>query len=165
LTQSSHPMVAEVQKTVGAESWVGTVALVYVFIDSMAWTGLPTKQQEVTGRDFIDWVNRYMVVPGEVAEYHYKGEDLYAARCGFLHTYSMKTSATGKRFGYHDGTPHRYRPDIDASLVVLSVPLLVDDLWAAVARYVAEVRRRGDAGVVEERMDQMLQTLPFKAAR
>jgi len=153
-------MVAELRKTTEAKAYIGSVALIYIFIDSMAWAGLPAGRDQVTRSDFTAWVDRFMVVP-ILAEYHYSGADLYAARCGLLHTYSPKEAPSGRRFVYQDGSPHRYRPDM-SELVVLSIPLLIDDLFAAIARFVSDVRKRSDSAVVEKRLGEMIRMLPFK---
>jgi hypothetical protein len=115
--------------------------MTYVLIDSIARAGLPTGRNDVKKDDFVSWVDKYMKT-ATPAEYQYAGIDVYNARCGMLHTFTAQIHKAARHFGYHDGSPHRYRPDIDARLVMISVPLLIDDFWAAVARFLADKARR-----------------------
>lgn len=157
-------MFAEHRKVLNSDALVGAVVLTYVFIDSVTKAGLDS-DRDVTGKDFIDWVDRYMTT-AEPYEYTYSGRDVYLARCSMLHTLSTQTrDASAKQFFYHDGFPHRYRSDIDASLVGISVPLLVDDFYMAVARFRKDVLGRADAKAVEGRFVTMYRMVPFKGQR
>src|SRR5437660_1143978 len=61
------------------------LTLLYSGIDGMAWLGLPRTQEDVSGNDFVAWVDRYML-SGSTPPYN--ARDLYAARCAVLHTYT-----------------------------------------------------------------------------
>ena len=138
------------------------VILAFVFIDAMAHISRAENASKAVGKDFKDWVDRYMKSQ-EPAEYRYTGEDLYAARCDLLHTFSNQFRKTKKNFGYHDGSHHRYRPD-DANLVMLSVTALVDDLWQGISRFLAEQRRSGNYALIEKRFGEVFAMVPFGAA-
>ncbi|HXA19533.1 MAG TPA: hypothetical protein VN380_21265 [Thermoanaerobaculia bacterium] len=68
--------------------WEPALILIYAGIDSMAWLNLPEGKHDVTATEFIQWCNRYLLLP-EDAEL--RAEDLYAARCGLLHSYTAES--------------------------------------------------------------------------
>jgi len=65
------------------ECWEAGVILLYSLIDAMAWLWRDPSHDDVTGSDFKEWVDRYMLpAPG----IYVSAEDLYGARCGLLHS-------------------------------------------------------------------------------
>ncbi|MBN3968473.1 hypothetical protein IMW75_24780 [Pseudomonas gregormendelii] len=62
------------------------LALVFSSIDKMAW--LTSANIDHTRNDFIRWVDDYLLPAGSVS---LNAIDLYAARCGFLHTGSSES--------------------------------------------------------------------------
>jgi hypothetical protein len=52
----------------------------------MAFLGMPKGQESVTKADFVAWSERYIHLPGPEK---LTGLDLYGARCGLLHNYSV----------------------------------------------------------------------------
>lgn len=65
-----------------------SLMLLYSGIDIMACFDLPDNKEKVTRSDFIDWTEKYLL-PGSSLEC--SGIDLYATRCGALHSYSFKS--------------------------------------------------------------------------
>lgn len=61
------------------------LVLIYNGIDTFAALNREAKKDKVTDQDYIDWCKRYLI-PGSNLEC--SGQDLYAARCGILHTYT-----------------------------------------------------------------------------
>jgi hypothetical protein len=157
-------LVAEMKKVREARAIASSIILAYVIIDAMAHIARPTNAERATHQDFKAWVDRYMHAH-EPAEYRYSGDDLYSARCDLLHTFSNQSRGTKRNFGYHDGFPHRYRPDIDPNLVMLSVEALVDDLWQGVSEFVAEQRKTGDHALCQKRFNEIFRWMPFGADR
>jgi hypothetical protein len=74
-----------------------------------------------------------------------------------LHTMSPQA----KKIAFHDGDMHRFRPDIDPDFVGLSLPLLYDDLWTAIARFLADERRGPKYELVQARFGEMFRFIPF----
>jgi hypothetical protein len=58
--------------------------LVYAGIDIMAWLNRPECHEDVKSDDFIEWADKYLL-PG--AGFACSASDLYAARCGLIHSY------------------------------------------------------------------------------
>jgi hypothetical protein len=71
------------------------LALIYCGIDVLANLSRPESNSEVMQSDFVNWAERYMQCNNALGV---SGLDLYAARCGVLHTYTMdsRLSATGR---------------------------------------------------------------------
>jgi hypothetical protein len=91
-------------------------------------------------------------------EWDYIGSDMYEYRCGMLHTISSQY----KMIAFHDGSHHRFRPDLDTRFVGISIPLLYDDLWAAIARFLADARAGDHYDCVKARFGEMYRFMPFK---
>ncbi len=72
-----------------------TLILIYAGIDAMATLNMPEGQNEVKRKDFIEWVDKYLHIPGDV---QLTGIDFYGARCGLLHSYGVQSrlSAQGE---------------------------------------------------------------------
>ena len=67
--------------------------LIYTGIDVLATLSRPDGKDQTTRSDFIAWCDKYIVPQGEVA---CSGIDLYAARCGVVHAYTMESSLSKK---------------------------------------------------------------------
>jgi hypothetical protein len=81
------------------------LALIYCGIDVFANLSRPAENAEVTQADFVSWAKRYMECEKSLGV---SGLDLYAARCGILHTYTMdsrlSTKGRAKRIMYAWGS-------------------------------------------------------------
>ena len=62
--------------------------LIYSGIDIMAALGRPRDKDEATRSDFIEWCDSFMLNGSELS---CTAIDLYAARCGIVHTYTMNS--------------------------------------------------------------------------
>lgn len=71
-----------------AECLVSAVSLIFVAIDSLAALARPIGQVSTTRADFLNWSERYLR-PTEA--FGCASLDLYAARCGVLHTHSPES--------------------------------------------------------------------------
>lgn len=65
------------------ECWEAGVILLYSLIDAMAWLWRDPSHEDVTGQDFIQWIDLYMKPEGAIGV---NALDLYGARCGLLHS-------------------------------------------------------------------------------
>jgi hypothetical protein len=142
-----------------AERFRATLLLIYAAIDAMAFLNMPVNQSDVTRKDFIDWAERYL-------KFHCKtqltGSDLYGARCGILHTYSIqsKMSREGKcRMFFHindmPGDPVR---DIGhPKYILVSIAGLKAALFAAIDCFLIDVFASVQkAKIVESRLQKLL---------
>src|ERR1035438_9510843 len=65
------------------------VILIYSGIDAMAFLNMPAQQTDVTGGDFVRWVDRYVHFP---CQEQVSGLDLYGARCSVLHAHGARSN-------------------------------------------------------------------------
>lgn len=156
-------LVGEMRKLRDAGVIASSARLVYVLVDAMAHISRPATADRATNKDFKAWADRYMRAAAyEAAGYRYSGDDLYAARCDLLHTFSNQLRKSKKNFGYHNGFPHRYRPDIGPKLVMLSVDGVTDDLWQGISEFLAEKRNGADYPLTVQRFNQIFAFTPFQ---
>jgi hypothetical protein len=64
------------------------LALAYATIDILASLDRADAQQDTTGADFVAWVDAYLLPGSPLLA---SATDLYAARCGLLHTYAPQS--------------------------------------------------------------------------
>jgi len=108
--------------------------VLYAGIDIMASLDRPESSLEAKRSDFIKWTDRY-VLPG--AHLACSAEDLYAARCGLLHTYMAESrlSREGKArqiwYAWGDARPEDLQAIIDRADVPPAAAVHFDDLSAA----------------------------------
>ena len=69
------------------------LALIYCGIDVLANLSRPADTSEVTQSDFVKWAEQYMECEKLLGV---SGLDLYAARCGILHAYTMDSHLSSK---------------------------------------------------------------------
>jgi hypothetical protein len=144
----------------------GAVILIYSGIDVMASLGMPEGQVDVKRDDFISWADRYIKFP---CDEQVTGEELYGARCGFLHTYTphSKLSRVGKCriLSYADKSiPEvRYNPHISKELVIVSVPAFAEAFFVGVDTFLVDIYSSSEkARVADERFKNLFKALPAK---
>ena len=65
------------------------LVLIYNGIDTFAALNREATKEKVTWQDFVAWCDRYLIPSSNLG---CNGQDLYAARCGILHTYTAVSS-------------------------------------------------------------------------
>jgi len=144
------------------------VVLIYSGMDTMASLNMSLGQEEVTKRDFVEWVEKYIHFP---CTEQLTGLDLYGARCSTLHRYGVvsRLSKEGKcrQVGYmnHSKPEVRYNPDVSQRLVLVSVEALRDAFFKGVDRFLIDVFGSGDLQkiqILEQRLKTLFQSLPHK---
>ena len=140
------------------------VVLIYSGMDSMAYLAMPDGQTNVTRKDFIDWVDRYIMFP---CKDQLTGVDLYGARCAMVHTYSvysqMSLEEKSRLIGYmNKSVPEvRYNPAVNKELVLVSVPALAEAFFQGIDRFLVDAfSDKARAPTVEARMKNLIQCLP-----
>jgi hypothetical protein len=111
----------------------------------------------------VSWAERYIKFP---CTEQLSGLDLYGARCGVLHTYTIDSdlSRAGvcRRVGYMDkAIPEvAYNPVIDKSIVLVSVRALRDAFFSGVDSYLVDsFADQKKAPLLEERLRKLLHEL------
>ncbi len=143
-----------------------SISMAYICIDTLASLARPIDKKKVTCADFKEWVDKYLKVHTD-QPYQYRGKDVYAARCAFLHTYGTDAELHDKepdtiKFGYHDYGENKYNPKVEARLVLIGTKSFVNDVVIATESFLREcqkdqtLRKR-----VESRLPKVLQVLPY----
>jgi hypothetical protein len=140
-----------VARSLDSGLWEPTLILLYASIDAMAWLDRPDGQADVHAADFLSWVESYLLPASALT---CSGEDLYGARCGFLHSHTGESrrhrELRARKLFYH----RRRRGQRPAGIVQLTMnerflPASVDldTLAAAFRRATRRYRRelRADA--------------------
>ena len=159
-------LVAELKRCDELELTTAAIAMAYICIDTIAGLARPAENERVTRSDFKQWVDRYLKCHPE-QPYKYKGEDVYAARCAFLHSYGSEASLHKKdskvvKYVYHDGGKHNYDKAIDPSLAIIGIKSFINDVVGAVNLFMEEchhdllLKQR-----VEPRLAHILQVKPI----
>lgn len=110
------------------------LTLLYSAIDVLA--SLERLPNEGTQSAFVRWVDRYML-PNSA--FHFSSIDLFAARCGIIHAFSVDSDLSRKGSGKEDrvrvGTAnvdalHQAGQALGRSEISVHMRDLIDGLWA-----------------------------------
>ena len=142
------------------------VVLILSGIDTMAYLNMPQTQQDVQKKDFVEWSERYIKFP---CNEQLTGLDLYGARCGMLHTYSVhsRLSRQGdcRQIGYMDKSIPEiiYNPAVSKEFVMVSIEGLAIAFFEGIDKFMIELfSDRLKAKTAEERFKKIVHTLPYR---
>ena len=162
-------MVDEIKKCEGAGALRACLLQIYVYIDTLAYFGMPISKSKNTKRDFIDWVDKYLKAE-QSQPYQYRGVDVYGARCALLHAFSSEADFHQQNpgtivFGYSDGGRHCFDPSIDSSLAIIGIPSFINDFIIGVQDFLNDVKGRiadpAEKAVLETRLNKIIGTFPL----
>jgi hypothetical protein len=164
--QSIIELVSELKRCDEAGLTTASIAMSYICIDTLASLGRPVDKVKVTRNDFKDWVDSHLKGHPD-QPYQYRGKDVYAARCAFLHKYGSEaelhlSDPDTIKFGYHDGGKHQYNPTVERGLVLIGTKSLTNDVVHAVESFLDQCQ--SDTQLmqrVESRLVDVLQTIPY----
>jgi hypothetical protein len=155
---------------VRANHYSHALILLYSGIDALAWASLPSG--DVTRSDFCNWVNQYMDPQSSLG---CSSEDLYAARCGMLHssTAESKLSREGRASElWYVTSPHSipkldaHRQEVGSRAKVVYFTALVSAFAEGVMRFsddlMADAKRQAAA---DERMGRWLRFMPMNSVQ
>jgi hypothetical protein len=148
------------------ECFASAVILIFSGIDTVAWLGMPEDQQNVTKNYFIKWVDGYIKFP---CDEQLTGLDLYGARCAMLHSHGVASDLSRKghcrMVGYvARSVPEvRYNPEVDKSLVLVSVLALAEAFYNGVDQFLVDLfANKKRAEVAEKRLAEFVKKQPIK---
>jgi hypothetical protein len=164
--QSIIDLVSELKRCDENGITMASIAMAFICIDSLANLGRPIDKEKVTRSDFKLWVDEHLHAHPD-QQYQYRGKDVYAARCAFLHTYGSESElhnedADTVRFAYHDGGNHNYNPSICPGLALIGAKSFVNDVVHAIESFLNKCK--GDELLmarVESRISGVLQITPY----
>lgn len=162
-------MIDGIKKCEAAGAPYACLMQIYVYIDTMAYFGMPISKSKNTKQDFIDWVDKYLKAE-ESQPYQYRGIDVYGARCALLHTFSSEgdfhqQNPGAIRFGYSDGGRHCFDPKKDSTLAIIGIPSFINDFIIGVTQFLDDLKGRVtdqiEKTVLEDRLNRILATIPL----
>jgi hypothetical protein len=164
-------IVKEVNQAWDRRALRATLILVYSGIDAMAYLTMPAAKDRVTRADFVSWADQYLRFRDAARNptLSIPGLELYAARCGVVHTYSTeadlhKQGVVKRQIGYGD----EFLPEVKAdpandALVMLSIRGLVDAFTMGVANTLRDLKTdEPKRKVFAARLQRMVQELPYQ---
>jgi hypothetical protein len=127
------PHVAAIALCLENRLHMPALSLIYCGIDVLASFGRPAGNAEVKRADFISWAERYMHCEKLLG---LSGLDLYAARCGILHAYTMdsrlSTEGRARRIMYVWGNQERDEPmKLLQTLGLTEIVIKIETLYSA----------------------------------
>ncbi len=158
--------VSEMKRCDEAGLTTASLAMAFICIDSIANLSRPAGNKWVTRSDFKNWVELHLKGHPE-QPYQYRGKDVYAARCAFLHTYGSKAKLHEEdpdilKYGYHNGGKHNFNPKVAPGMVLIGTKSFINDIVHAVESFLEQcktdttLRKR-----VESRLVHFLRTRPY----
>ncbi len=159
-------LVSELKKCDENGLITASLAMSFVCIDTLASLSRSSEKLKSSRSDFQTWVDTYMEAHHD-QPYKYRGEDVYAARCAFLHEYSSDAELHIKnpniiKYIYHDGGKHIFNPDIEKSLVIIGIRSFVNDVICAANAFLNACGTDNDLrNRVEPRLTYILQCTPI----
>ena len=165
-------MVEELKRCERAGATTACLMQIYVYIDTLAYLGMPATKDKNTRSDFIEWVDSYLKADSQQS-YQYRGKDVYGARCALLHTFSSEAdfhvqNQDAIKFGYHDGGQHAYDPKINPTLAIIGTAFFINDFVIAVTNFLQDVKRRiadeSEKNILQARLNKILNTVPFPSS-
>lgn len=117
--KNNAEMLDAASRSIQLRQHIPTMVLIYTHIDALAWAG-SAKQHGLVRKNFEDWVLKWML-PALTAEAPtLTATDLYAARCGILHTLTASSDLAdlgkAKKLAYAWGTaPAKALDDVFAA--------------------------------------------------
>ena len=124
--------------------------MLYVSIDVIASLTRPVGQMDTSGEIFMGWVDEFMLAGQNLP---CNSKDIWAARCGFLHTMSVESKLSRHGHARHLEYVDRRElvPQIQATLdrrdaghVVVSLPAFVEAFLGGAKRFIERLPRDAD---------------------
>lgn len=158
-----------IQVTYDNECYGACLILIYCGIDAMSYLDMPPSQEEVRVNDFIQWAERYLGPSLKNQATQITGEELYSARCGVVHTYTVESRRTkgggSRRIGYMVGgsCSIAYDPKIDSGTAMLRLETLRDAFFTGIDQFLTEsYADKQKQPILETRLRNLINTIPYE---
>lgn len=143
--RNNNEMLAAAKRCIELGQVVPALVLMYSQVDALAWSCAEDSRGKVKA-NFVSWTEAWLLPHLHRHVPDLAGIDLYAARCGVLHTLTgvsdLSVAGRVKSMGYARGTADaagmneniaRERPDVGAKFVMVHLDWLHAALGAAFA--------------------------------
>jgi len=141
LVYGARGILKGIDLCLGRECLVSSVVLIFCGIDSLAALTRPVDAASTSRSVFIRWVEQFLLPESRLA---CSALDVYAARCGVLHTHSAESdlqrqgSARPLIYEWRQGPRADAQVPLPAGALVIEVEALHDAFTAAVSRFLVE---------------------------
>jgi hypothetical protein len=142
------------------------LVLLYSGMDAMAFMSLPAGRDSVTRKEYVAWAEKYIRFSSAV---QVTGLELYAARCGVLHTFTPDSDLSRdnkvRRIVYvNRHTPVvSYDPNEPANIVLMSVHGLYEAFVAGVQQFLSDLHAdKASEAAALVRLDTMFHEIPHQ---
>lgn len=88
LEKNLDNIIKSIELCLNAKLQISSLVLLYSGIDIVAWLNRPVSKERATKKDFIRWVDDYLLPSTNIK---CEAIDLYAARCAIVHSYSFSS--------------------------------------------------------------------------
>lgn len=160
IVNGDRGMLRGIEVTMKEQCLVSAVTLMFSAIDALSALTRPVGKKDTTGPVFIEWTDRYLLPAADVG---CSATDLYAARCGVLHTYSadsrLERKAEAQRLIYEweSGPRADEATALPDNAVVIHVEALHRALRQAVKTFLKDAATdRATKEKVEQHLQSML---------
>jgi hypothetical protein len=145
--------------------FAAALILTFAGIDAVAHLASAAGKTKERRKNFIAWCESYLVLPGK---HQLTGLELYAARCGLLHTHSgasdLSQEGRARVLHYADALepPVKYVPSVDPNLVAVSIQALVESFFTGVERCMVDIYKDPErAHLADRRFANLLHCFPY----
>ena len=127
-------IIKSIELCLNAKLQLSSLVLLYSGIDIVAWLNRPVSKERATRKDFINWADDYLLPNTNIK---YEAIDLYAARCGIVHSYSFSSRLSKKGeakeiyYSYGKANIKSLQNDIDRRPKKNAVAIHINDLLEA----------------------------------
>lgn len=161
--RNNREMLAAAKRCIELGQVVPSLVLMYSQIDALAWSCAEESRGKVKA-NFVSWTETWLLPHLRQHVPNLDGIDLYAARCGVLHTLTsvsdLSVGGHAKSLGYARGTADaaamneqvaRARPDVAADFIMVHL----DWLHAALSAAYAALQEAAQAdGTLRQRLER-----------
>lgn len=134
LEKNLDNIIKSIELCLNAKLQISSLVLLYSGIDIVAWLNRPVSKERATRKDFIRWVDDYLLLNTNIK---YEAIDLYAARCAIVHSYSSSSRLSKKGeakeiyYSYGKANIKSLQNDIDRRSKKSAVAIHINDLLEA----------------------------------
>lgn len=160
-------ILTDIRWAIDADRHIVAAQLLLAGIDVIAGLERPAEQEETSGSELINWAEKYLKLAGP--NYTLTGQDIWGARCGFLHGYTPRAKIVregrAKMLGYMDAAEPPVMTDDPDQLVLVSLRALFQAFVAGTLDTMKRINHDKDiADRVNPRLSMMFRSVPAQPA-
>lgn len=169
MTEHINDYTEVVDFSIKYKKYTASLNLIYSLIDHLAYLSMEEGKENVTREDFIKWCEKYL----DLEKLSVKGIDLYAARCGIVHSGISESDLSRKyeakniyyRLPGDDGVKTQYHENdlirnLSKDYVIINLFALYSSILRGIVEYIQDISKDSSlASIVEKRLDNYFKRL------